>query len=140
MNPAGSHSLWRTMTSYRHFRLLALGCSLIAFAATPATLFAQNNPNTTGLPMYPHLTTGSEYPSVKTKAGNYKIYTAQSSDAIATVEAWYRHALPKAVETKDDNALTHGIVLTMGKDKVLVYTLGRNGKAAVVELQKYLGS
>ena len=129
------------MTSHFHIRrLLALGCSLVALAIAPSALAAQNNPNTTGLPMYPHLNTGSEYPAVKTKAGNYKIYTAQSADPIATVEAWYRHALPKAVETKDDNALTHGIVLTMGKDKVLVYTLGKNGKAAVVELQKYLGS
>ena len=121
-------------------RLVATATAVAALAFVPSALLAQNNPNTTGLPMYPHLTTGSEYPSVKTKAGNYKIYTAQSSDAIATVEAWYRHALPKAVERKDDNALTHGIVLTMGKDKVLVYTLGKNGKAAVVELQKYLGS
>ena len=130
------------MTSPRQFRrLIAVAAAVAALAMLPSALAAQhNNPNTTGLPMYPHLTTGSEYPSVKTKAGNYKIYTAQSSDAIATVEAWYRHALPKAVETRDDNALTHGIVLTMGKDKVLVYTLGKNGKAAVVELQKYLGS
>lgn len=129
------------MISHRQIRrLIAATATAAALAIGPSALLAQNNPNTTGLPMYPHLTTGSEYPSVKTKAGNYKIYTAQSSDPIATVEAWYRHALPKAVETKDDNALTHGIVLTMGKDKVLVYTLGKNGKAAVVELQKYLGS
>lgn len=122
-------------------RLIAVAASIVALAMLPSSLAAQhNNPNTTGLPMYPHLNTGSEYPSVKTKAGNYKIYTAQSSDAIATVEAWYRHALPKSVETRDDNALTHGIVLTMGKDKVLVYTLGKNGKAAVVELHKYRGS
>ncbi|MEO6209345.1 MAG: hypothetical protein ABIQ10_04375 [Gemmatimonadaceae bacterium] len=111
-----------------------------ALATVPSALLAQNTPNTFGLPMYPHLTTGSEYPSVKTKAGNYKIYTAQSSDAIAVVAAWYCHALPKAGETRDDNALTHGIVLTMGKDKVLVYTLGKNGRAAIVELQKRLGS
>ena len=129
------------MISLRRIRrLMAIAASVVAIAITPSALFAQNNANTTGLPRYPHLTTGSEYPSVKTNAGNYKIYTAQSSDPIATVEAWYRHALPKAVETKDDNQLTHGIVLTMGKNKVLVYTLGKNGKAAVVELQKYLGS
>jgi hypothetical protein len=120
-------------------RPIALWCSIALLALAPSALAAQNNPNTTGLPMYPHLTTGSEYASVKTKKGNYKIYTAQSSDPIATVEAWYRHALPKAVETKDDNALTHGVVFTNGKNKVLVYTLGKNGKAAVVELQKYLG-
>lgn len=122
-------------------RLFAATAIVAAFALSSSPLAAQENaPNTTGLPMYPKLTTGSEYPSMKTKAGNYKIYTAQSSDAIAVVEAWYRHALPKAVETRDDNALTHGIVLTMGKDKVLVYTLGKNGTVAVVELQKYMGS
>jgi hypothetical protein len=130
-----------SMLSRLRIRRLFAAVTIAVLATLPSSLAAQqNNPNTTGLPMYPHLTTGSEYPSVKTKEGNYKIYTAQSSDAIASVEAWYRHALPKAVESKDDNALTHGIVLTMGKDKVLVYTLGRNGKAAVVELHKYLGS
>ena len=121
-------------------RLIAAVASVAALAAAPAALAAQhNNPNTTGLPLYPKVTTGSEYPSVKEDAGQYKVYTAQSSDAIATVEDWYRKALPKAVETKDDNSLTHGIVLTLGKDKVLVYTLG-GGKTAIIELQKYLGS
>ncbi len=122
-------------------RLFAATAVLAAFALSSSPLAAQENaPNTTGLPMYPKLTTGSEYPSMKTEAGTYKIYTAQSSDAIAVIEAWYRHALPKAVETRDDKPPTPGIVLTMGKDKVLVYSLGKNGTVAVVELQKYMGS
>ena len=48
---------------------------------------------------------------------------AHSRDSKEVVEAWYRHALPQAKETKDDNQLTHGIVLKNGNDKVLVYQL-----------------
>lgn len=121
-------------------RLFAATAVFAAFALSSSSLAAQENaPNTTGLPMYPKLTTGSEYPSVKTKTGHFRIYTAQSADPVAVVEAWYRKSLPHAVETKDDNSLTHGIILTVGKDKVLVYSLG-NLKTAVVELQKYMGS
>jgi hypothetical protein len=120
-------------------RLIAAAASIAALAIAPATLAAQqNNPNTTGLPLYAKINTGSEYPSVKEASGHYKVYTAQSPDPIATVEAWYRKALPKAVETKDDNQLTKGIVLTVGKDKVLIYNLG-GGKASILELQKYIG-
>lgn len=129
------------MTSLSLIRhLFAATAVLAAFALSSSPLAAQENaPNTTGLPMYPKLTTGSEYPSVKTKTGHFRIYTAQSADLVAVVEAWYRKALPHAVETNDDNSLTHGIILTVGKDKVLVYSLG-NFKTAVVELQKYMGS
>lgn len=132
------------MTSQRPLRrviaLAAISTAMVAaLAMLPSALAAQhNNPNTTGLPMYPHLNTGSEYGSLKTKAGTYRIYTAQSADAIATVEAWYRHALPKAVESKFDDAPNHGIQLTVGKDQVRVYKLD-TAKATLVELKKYLG-
>ncbi len=129
------------MTSLSLIRRLFIATAIVAaFALSSSSLAAQENaPNTTGLPMYPKLTTGSEYPSVKTKTGHYRIYTAQSSDPVAVVEGWYRKALPHAVETKDDNSFTHGIILTVGKDKVLVYSLGKS-TSAVVELQKYMGS
>jgi hypothetical protein len=133
------------MTSQRPLRrVLALAtistAMVAALAMLPSALAAQHNkPNTTGLPMYPNLTTGSEYASLKTKEGTFRIYTAQSSDAVSVVEDWYRHALKNPVETKDDDSLTHGIILTVGKDRVLVYQLGKT-KGAVVELQKYLGS
>lgn len=116
---------------------LAAACGLMA--SSTAVAAQANQKNLTGLPMYPKLFTGTQYPASQTNEGKYLIYTAQSPDALETVEAWYRHALPKAVETKDDNNLTHGIVLRNGKDKVLVYRLG-NSKSAVVELQKYQGS
>lgn len=114
--------------------------TLTGLAGTPGVLTAQgNNKNLTGLPMYPTLTNGTQYPASRTKEGNFLIYTAESRDALETVEAWYRRALPKAKETRDDNSLTHGIVLTNGRDKVLVYQLGKS-KGSVVELQKYEGS
>jgi hypothetical protein len=113
--------------------------TIVALAMLPSTLAAQeNNPNTTGLPLYQHVTTGSEYASLKTKTGTYRIYTAQSVDAIATVEAWYRHALPKAVESKFDDPPNHGIALTIGKDQVQIYKLD-TAKATLIELKKYLG-
>jgi hypothetical protein len=104
------------MSSQRHQRLTVMLFVLLAGAVSlPPALAAQgNNRNDTGLPLYPHVTTGSQYPASQTKEGQMLIYTAQSSDPIATVEAWYRHALPKAKETRDDNQLTHGIVLTNG--------------------------
>jgi hypothetical protein len=124
-------------------RIIALAtvatATIFALAMLPSTLAAQhNNPNTTGLPMYPKLTTGSEYPSLKTDEGTFRIYTAQSVDELSVVEDWYRHTLKSPVEAKDDSKVTHGIKLTVGKDRVLVYQLGKS-KGSVVELQKYLG-
>jgi hypothetical protein len=100
----------------------------------PTLILAQKKGNETGLPLYPNTNTGTQYPP---SPAGYSIYTCQSPDTLAVVEEWYRHALPKANETQDNNQLTHGIVLTNGKDKVLVYQLGKSPKA-VIELQKYV--
>ncbi len=103
----------------------------------PVGILAQgNNHNETGLPLYPKANTGTQYPASPDAHPAYLIYTAQSTDSLDVVEDWYRHALPQAKETKDDNQLTHGIVLTNGKDKVLVYQLGKS-KGSVIELQKF---
>jgi hypothetical protein len=110
---------------------LLLAALVVLVATIP--LLAQNG-NQTGLPLYPKNDTGTQYPP---NPEGYSIYTAHSSDSLATVEDWYRHALPKAKETHDDNQLTHGIVLESGKDKVLVYQLGKS-QGAVIELQKYV--
>jgi hypothetical protein len=99
----------------------------------PTPILAQKT-NETGLPLYPNTNTGTQYPP---NSDGYAIYTCQSPDTLAAVEEWYRHALPKAKETQDNNLLTHGIVLTIGKDRVLVYQLGKSPKA-VIELQKYV--
>lgn len=115
--------------------LAVAALALASTAGLPTGILAQQNTrNETGLPLYPHATTGSQYPAAR----GFLIYTAQTSDGLQVVEAWYRQALPKATEAKDENQLTHGIVLTSGKDKVLVYQLG-NRKGAVLELQKYVG-
>jgi hypothetical protein len=104
----------------------------------PVRILAQGNkPNETGLPLYPKANTGTQYQAPPNEHPAYLIYTAQSSDSLEVVEDWYRNALPQAKETKDDNQLTHGIVLTTGKDKVLVYQLGKS-KGAVIELQKFV--
>jgi hypothetical protein len=113
---------------------------LAAILAIAIPLVAQQNqPNETGLPLYPGVTTGTQYPASQTKTGRYAIYTAHSRDSRDVVEAWYRRALPQAKETKDDNQLTHGFVLTNGKDRVLVYQLLQSA-GAVIELQKYVGN
>lgn len=110
---------------------------LVGLVGLPTQVLALPNRNETGLPLYPGATTGSQYPPMQIKGRWYAIYTAQSRDSLAVVEAWYRHALPQAKETKDEDQLTHGIVLTNGNDKVLVYQLGKLA-ATVIELQKYV--
>lgn len=125
------------MTHLRRAHIIRSTVIGVALACAAGSLSAQGNQkNETGLPMYPTLTNGSQYPVSQTKDGKFLIYTAQTKDALGVVEAWYRRALPKARESADENGLTKGIVLKNGKDKVLVYQLGRM-KGAVVELQKY---
>ena len=114
--------------------------AMAALVALPNSLVAQQNqPNETGLPLYPGVTTGTQYPPTQTKDGRYAIYTAHSRDSKEVVQAWYRRALPQAKETKDENQLTHGIVLKNGNDKVLVYQLLQS-PGTVIELQKHAGN
>lgn len=111
-----------------------------AVALPAAALAQQNGKNETGLPLYPHASTGTQYPAAKDPDGRwYAIYTAESRDSLTVVEGWYRHALPKAQETTSHDALTHGVVLTNGTDKVLIYQLGKR-PGAVIELHKYVHS
>ena len=119
------------MTSQRPIYLAVV--TLIAILLGLPTLILAQKGNETGMPLYPNTTTGTQYPP---NPEGYAIYTCQSRDTLAAVEEWYRHALPKAKETQDNNQLTHGIVLTNGKDKVLVYQLGTR-PGAVIELHKY---
>ncbi|HSS97617.1 MAG TPA: hypothetical protein VLK33_11330 [Terriglobales bacterium] len=122
------------MTSQlRPYLVVAVAIAAVVLLGTPTSIFAQKG-NETGLPLYPNPNTGTQYTA---NPEGYAIYTCQSPDTLATVEEWYRHALPKAKETQENNQLTHGIVLTNGKDKVLVYQLGKSPKA-VIELQKYV--
>jgi hypothetical protein len=117
----------------RPYLAVAVAVAAVVLLGAPTPIFAQKG-NETGLPLYPNTNTGTQYPP---NPAGYAIYTCQSPDTLVAVEEWYRHALPKAKETQDNNQLTHGIVLTNGKDKVLVYQLGKSPKA-VIELQKYV--
>jgi hypothetical protein len=117
----------------RPYLAVAVAIAAAVLLGAPTPVLAQKG-NETGLPLYPNTNTGTQYPP---SPAGYAIYTCQSPDTLAAVEEWYRHALPKAKETQDNNQLTHGIVLTNGKDKVLVYQLGKSPKA-VIELQKYV--
>ncbi len=125
---------------FRHGGLIVAAALVLVIAGLVApgrSLAEENQKNETGLPLYPSATTGTQYPPSTTNGLTYSIYTAQTRDSLGVVEDWYRHALPQAKETRSDDKLTHGIVLTIGKDKVLVYQLGtRSG--AVIELQKYV--
>jgi hypothetical protein len=98
-----------------------------------------NNGNATGLPMYPHLTNGSQYPNpIKSFDGRYYlIYTAWSDDAIADVEGWYRRTLSSAKETPYKDQLGSGIELKSGNDKVRIHLVGKV-KGAQVELMKFV--
>ena len=127
------------MLTKAHF-VIAATLAIAGLMALPTALVAQRNqPNETGLPLYPGVTTGTQYPPTQTKDGRYAIYTAHSRDSKEVVQAWYRRALPQAKETKDENQLTHGIVLKNGNDKVLVYQLLQSA-GTVIELQKHLGN
>lgn len=117
---------------------LATTLAIAGLVALPSLVAQQNQPNGTGLPLYPGVTTGTQYPPTQVKDGRYAIYTAHSRDSKEVVEAWYRRTLPQAKETKDENQLTHGIVLKNGNDKVLVYQLLQS-PGTVIELQKHVG-
>jgi hypothetical protein len=116
---------------------MAVMLVIVGTLCFPVRIVAQGNkPNETGLPLYPKSNTGTQYQAPPNDHPAYSIYTAQTSESLEVVEDWYRHALPQAKEKKDDNQLTHGIVLTTGKDKVLVYQLGKS-KGTVIELHKF---
>jgi hypothetical protein len=120
-------------SQFRPYLAVAVAIAAVVLLSAPTPILAQKG-NETGLPLYPNTNTGTQYPP---NPAGYAIYTCQSPDTLAAVEEWYRHALPNAKETQDNNQLTRGIVLTNGKDKVLVYQLGKSPKA-VIELQKYV--
>lgn len=120
--------------------VVAATVSMGGVVATALPAQARNQPNKTGLPLYVHTIMGTQYDAFQdpTDSHWYTSYTAVvSSDALDTVEAWYRHALPKAKETPYVDGGKHGIVLNNGKDRVRVYQMGTN-PGAVIELYKYV--
>jgi hypothetical protein len=82
---------------------LATGLSLLP-AASPAADVEQN---TTGLPTYPHMRRGLMDSVPRNTLGRQCThYAAESGDPLEMVEAWYRKALPGAVESNvNDNSI-----------------------------------
>ena len=107
---------------------------------------AAEDRNTTGLPTYPHISCAIMDPVPRDTLGSKCIhYTADSPDPLDSVEAWYRHALPGAVESDvNQNSLygdffkLNGIRLTLGTDFVTVYRTA-NGRLTSIELFRCAG-
>ncbi len=120
--------------------VLASAVSFAGMASSALAAQANNEPNKTGLPLYAHTIMGTQYDAFRdpTDTHWYTSYTAVvSSDSLEAVEAWYRHALPKATETQYVDGGRHGIQLNNGKDRVRIYKMGKN-PGAVIEMYKYV--
>lgn len=124
---------------------IVIGLAALAFAS--ATLRAQAiDKNETGLPVYPHIETGTQYhvkggygpalPAINGK--RYDTYVASTPDTLPTVLAWYKHQFSSAKEhtEKGSGPLGPSRVLEVGSDRIEIYIVGKSG--TVFELQKYV--
>jgi hypothetical protein len=99
--------------------------------------------NTTGLPTYPHLRRAiMDSVSRNTLGHQCTHFAADSGDPLEVVEAWYRKALPGAVESDVNQDSIYGsyfkltgIKLTKGSDFLTVYRTV-NGTSTSIELFK----
>jgi hypothetical protein len=99
--------------------------------------------NTTGLPTYPHLRRAvMDSVSRNTLGHQCTHFAADSPDPLEVVEAWYRQALPGAVETDVNQDPIYGsyfkltgIRLTRGDDFLAVYR-SATGTSTSIELFK----
>jgi hypothetical protein len=97
--------------------------------------------NTTGLPTYPHLRRAiMDAVSRDTLGRLCTHFAADSGDSLEMVEAWYRKALPGAVETDVNQDSIYGsyfkltgIKLTKGSDFLTVYRIA-DGTSTSIEL------
>ena len=104
---------------------------------------ADIDPNTTGLPTYPHVRRAVMDGVARNTLGRQCThYAAESGDSLEKVEAWYRSALPGAVESDvNENSVygsyfkLSGIRLTRGSDFLTVYTI-HSGASTSIELFK----
>ena len=96
--------------------------------------------NLTGLPLYPNLNTAAMDPWMRTDTlGHWcSRLSAQTSDPVAKVEAWYRKVWTGSSETdlihdKDykDIATLAGIKLAWGIDSVTVYKVSRTASTSI---------
>jgi hypothetical protein len=99
--------------------------------------------NTTGLPTYPHLRRAiMDAVSRNTLGHQCTHFAADSADPLEAVEAWYRKALPGAVESDVNQDSIYGsyfkltgIKLTKGSDFLTVYRTD-SGTSTSIELFK----
>jgi len=131
------------MAASRKHRTVAAAVLGILISLVSASLLAADDRNTTGLPTYPHISRAIMDPVPRDTRGVKCIhYTADSPDPLDSVEAWYRNALPGAVESDvNQNSLygdflkLNGIRLTRGADFVTVYRTS-NGRLTSIEIFK----
>jgi hypothetical protein len=131
------------MRSHTKFTAYALAAAL-GGALAGACHAADSQTNVTGLPTYPHDAGGQMDAIVRSiPNGQHCIhYSSNSTDALATVEDWYRKALPSAKieDVNKDSLYGHyfkldGIKLLVGNDIVNVYRMG-DSKQTSIEMFK----
>jgi hypothetical protein len=115
-------------------------CFTVLTIRSPA---ADLDQNTTGLPTYPHLRRAiMDAVSRDTLGHQCTHFAADSGDPLEMVKAWYRKALPGAVESDVNQDSIYGsyfkltgIRLTKGSDFLTVYRTA-DGTSTSIELFK----
>ncbi len=121
-----------------------VGALALCFTVLPIRSPAADvDQNTTGLPTYPHLRRAiMDTVSRSTLGHQCTHFAADSGDSLEMVEAWYRRALPGAVESDVNQDSIYGsyfkltgIKLTRGSDFLTVYRTD-SGTSTSIELFK----
>jgi hypothetical protein len=128
------------MHASRERRTSGAAIALVLLSILSSDLPAADDRNTTGLPTYPHIGHAIMDPVPRDTRGSKCIhYVADSEDPLERVTAWYRHALPGALESDVNQNPIYGgffkltgIRLTLGADFVTVYRTA-NGKTTSIE-------
>ena len=126
------------------FAMRVPGAVALCLGLLPALGHAADiDPNSTGLPTYPHVRRAIMDAVARSTLGRQCThYTAESGDSLEKVESWYRQALPGAVESDvNENSIygsyfkLTGIRLTRGNDFLTVYRIP-NAVSTSIELFK----
>ena len=125
--------------SLKRSKLAAIFLAAQMLLAAPQA-FSGDIRNLTGLPAYPNLASAVMDGTFKTdKLGHWRMrFWADTSDSIATVEAWYHKTLLGASEIdlthdktyKDYSGLT-GVKIVLGIDYVVVYKTSNQAPTSI---------